>query len=247
MNATAARPRIGVTAYREPAVWGVWDEPADLLPATYADAVAAAGGVPMLLPCAPFDDAAVTAVLDGVAGLVLAGGADVDPARYGAAADPHTGQPRADRDAWEFALVRAALDRDLPLLAICRGMQVLNVAFGGALVQHLPDTVGSDLHCPTPGRHARHEVRVDAASCLGAVLPGRTLVATHHHQAVSRLGTGLAAVAWSDDGTVEAVELADRAWAVGVQWHPEAHDGAAVFAAFVAACARSATRSAVRA
>jgi putative glutamine amidotransferase len=244
---TPIRPRIGVTMYREPAAWGVWDEPADLLPASYADAISAAGGVPLLLPCAPFDDATVAAALDGVAGLILGGGADVDPGRYGAARDPHTGEPRADRDAWEFALVRAALARELPLLAVCRGMQVLNVALGGALVQHLPDVVGNDSHCATSGQHGRHEVRIDAASRLGGVLPARTLVATYHHQSVGRLGAGLVPVAWADDGTVEAVELADVEWTLGVQWHPEAFDGAALFVAFVAACSRSAATSAVHA
>jgi gamma-glutamyl-gamma-aminobutyrate hydrolase PuuD len=232
---TSARPvRVGATTYREPARWSVWDEPADLLPATYADALAAAGAVPVLLP--PVRTEFAGAALDGVHGLLLAGGADVDPARYGAARDASTGPARADRDSWELALARAALERELPVLAICRGMQVLNVALGGTLVQHLPDAVGSQLHCPTVGSHGKHAVLVGAGSRLAGVLGERADVATHHHQGVERLGAGLSATAWAEDGVVEAVELADRSWVLGVQWHPEAFEGEALFRAFVAAC-----------
>lgn len=231
-------PRIGATTYREPAQWGVWAEPADLLPASYSAAIRAAGGIAVLLPPAPAEHAGPA--LDGLDGLLVAGGPDVDPARYGAAADPHTGEPRSERDAWELALVRAALGRDLPLLAVCRGMQVLNVALGGDLVQHLPDAVGGDAHCPTVGAHGRHTVTLAAGSRLHAALGARVEVATYHHQAVDRLGGGLVATGWADDSVVEAVELPDRRWAVGVQWHPEAYDGAGLFTAFVAACAREA-------
>lgn len=227
-------PRIGLTTYREPARWGVWDEPADLLPAAYADAVRSAGGVALLLPPGPPEQA--EPALDGVHGLLLAGGADVDPARYGAPADPHTGAPRTDRDEWELALVRAALTRDLPILAVCRGMQLLNVALGGDLVQHLPDAVGTDLHCPIVGEHGRHAVRLDDGR-LGAVLGPRVDVATYHHQGLGRLGDGLVATGWAvDDDLVEAVERPASTWVVGVQWHPEAYQGEALFRAFVAAC-----------
>ena len=228
-------PRIGVTTYREPARWGVWDEPADLLPASYAAAVSGAGGLAVLLPPAPAGYAA--AALDGVHGLLVAGGPDVDPFRYRAAADAHTGVPRRERDDWELALIREALARDLPLLAVCRGMQVLNVALGGDLVQHLPDAVGNDLHCPTVGRHGRHEVALAAGSRLERVLGARTTVATYHHQAVAGLGAGLTATGWADDGVVEAVEMRAHTWVFGVQWHPEAHDGKRLFDAFVAAAA----------
>jgi gamma-glutamyl-gamma-aminobutyrate hydrolase PuuD len=228
------RPRIGATTYREPARWGVWDEPADLLPATYARAVDAAGGLAVLLPPAAPEHA--ESALDAVHGLLLTGGADVDPARYGAPREEHTGGPRADRDEWELALVHAAIERDLPVLAVCRGMQVLNVALGGDLVQHLPDQVGSDAHCPVVGAYARHGVDIAAGSALAAIIGTRTDTATHHHQGVRNLGTGLTATAWAADGVVEAVELADRSWVHGVQWHPEAFDGHALFAAFVAAC-----------
>jgi putative glutamine amidotransferase len=216
----------------------VWHEPADLLPASYADEVAAAGAVAVLLPpSAPDVRRAADAVLDGVHGVVLAGGADVDPARYGARRDPHTGAACADRDGWELVLAELAMRRGVPLLAICRGMQVLNVALGGDLVQHLPDAVGHDGHCPTVGAHGRHEVQLAPASRIGALLGGQASVATYHHQGVQRLGDGLVATGWAADGTVEAVELPGPGWTVGVQWHPEVHDGAALFAGFVAACA----------
>jgi putative glutamine amidotransferase len=227
-------PRIGLTTYREPAKWGVWDEPAELLPATYSAGVRDAGAVPVLLPPGAPDTADVA--LDAVHALLLAGGADVDPARYGADRHLATGPARPDRDEWELALARAALARDLPVLAVCRGMQVLNVALGGSLTQHLPDAVGTELHCPTVGVHGRHDVRLADGSLLGDVFGGQTVVATYHHQSVDRLGAGLVPAAWAEDGVVEAVELSGRAWVVGVQWHPEALYGAPLFDAFVTAC-----------
>jgi putative glutamine amidotransferase len=240
VDAMQLPPRIGLTTYREPAAWGVWSEPADLLPVRYAGAVAAAGGVAMLLPPAGIDglEAAAAAALDGLHGLALAGGADVDPGRYGAARDVRTGPARPDRDVWELALARAALERSLPVLAICRGMQVLNVALGGDLVQHLPDVAGHDGHLPVVGQHGRHDVRLVRESRVGALLGDCAVVATYHHQAVDRLGAGLVATGWAGDDTIEAFEHTGPAWVVGVQWHPEVHDGVALFAGFVAACAR---------
>jgi putative glutamine amidotransferase len=240
VTASQQPPRVGLTTYREPAAWGVWNEQADLLPASYADAVVAAGAVALLLPPAARDDlpGAAAAVLAGLDGLALAGGADVDPARYDAERDVHTGPARPDRDAWELTLVRVALERGMPILAICRGMQVLNVALGGDLVQHLPDAVGHDLHCPTVGQHTRHQVRLAPQSKAGALLGEATSVATYHHQGVDRLGARLVATGWAQDGTVEALEHEDAAWVLGVQWHPEVHDGQALFAAFVGACER---------
>jgi putative glutamine amidotransferase len=233
-------PRIGLTTYREPAVFGVWSEPADLLPATYSNAIHAAGGVPMMLPPAIVDadlELAAQAVLDGVHGLILTGGADVDPARYDAPRDDHTGPARSDRDAWEIALVVVALQRDMPVLGVCRGMQVLAVALGGTLVQHLPDVVGNDSHSPTVGVHGRHDVRLADGSRIAKWLGPRTDVATYHHQSVDRLPSDVEANGWTEDGTVEAFEVCDATWAIGVQWHPEVHDGLALFSAFVAACA----------
>jgi putative glutamine amidotransferase len=238
MTARDLPPRIGVTTYREPAAFGVWNEPADLLPATYADVIVAAGGVPMLLPPASVVGAlelAAESVLEGLHGLVLSGGADVDPARYDAPRDAQTGPARSDRDAWEIALVAAALRRDLPLLGVCRGMQVLAVVLGGTLVQHLPDVVSNDSHSPTVGVHGRHEVHLADGSRIAGWLGARTDVATYHHQAVDRLPEAVEANGWADDGTVEAFEVCAATWAIGVQWHPEVHDGLALFSALVTA------------
>lgn len=227
-------PRIGATMYRESARWGVWDEAADLLPTSYAAAIEHAGGIALLLPPAAAERAAVA--LEAVDGLLLAGGADVAPERYGSERDPHTGAARVDRDEWELALVRAALARDLPVLAVCRGMQVLNVALGGDLIQHLPDEVGNDLHCPVVGQHGRHTITTASGSTLAAIIGQGAEIATYHHQAVGGLGDGLKATAWAGDGVVEAIELADKTWVLGVQWHPEAHAGEDLFTAFVRAC-----------
>jgi putative glutamine amidotransferase len=237
-------PRIGLTTYREPARWGEWNEPADLLPALYTGAVQAAGAVALLLPPGPAEQAG--AALDGVDGLLVAGGADVDPARYGADRDPRTGGARADRDEWELALVHEALDRDLPLLAVCRGMQVLNTALGGTLIQHLPDLVGTDLHAPIVGGHGRHDVRLEAGSRLAGLYGERAEIATHHHQAVDRLGAGLVACGWADDGIVEAVHLPGATWVVGVQWHPEVCGGAPLFGALGAAAVHYRTAGVAR-
>jgi putative glutamine amidotransferase len=236
----ARPPRIGATTYRERTRRGDWDELSDVLPASYALATEAAGGVSMLLPPTAAQHAA--AVLDGVDGLLLSGGADVDPARYGAPAHPETGSPRTDRDAWELALVEQALARDLPLLAVCRGMQVLNVALAGDLVQHLPDEGAGDVHRPVIGEHGRHRVDLAPASRLARIIGPQADVATYHHQAVRMLGKGLVACGWAADGIVDAVELTDRTWVLGVQWHPEAYEGHELFAAFVAACAESRAR-----
>jgi gamma-glutamyl-gamma-aminobutyrate hydrolase PuuD len=220
--------------YREPARWGEWASPADLLPAVYSTAVQRAGGVAVLLPADHGEQA--PAVLEGVHGLIVAGGSDVEPARYGAQRDPKTGGAREERDEWELALVAAALERDLPLLGICRGMQVLNTALGGTLIQHLPDIVGTDMHAPVVGAHGRHRVRLEPGSRLAGIVGDQAEIATHHHQALDRLGAGLLACGWADDGVVEAVELPTQTWTFGVQWHPEVFAGEALFAALVAAC-----------
>jgi gamma-glutamyl-gamma-aminobutyrate hydrolase PuuD len=229
-------PRVGITTYRERAQWGEWNLPADLLPAEYSGAVQDAGGVALLLP--PALEAHAAPALDGLHGVIIAGGPDVDPSRYRAERHPKTGGAREERDAWELAVVHAALARDLPLLAICRGIQVLNTALGGTLIQHLPDVVGSEIHSPVVGAHGRHEVALEPGSALAAICGARCEIATHHHQALDELGAGVVACGWADDGTVEAVMLPDRAWAIGVQWHPEAYAGEKLFGAFVAACER---------
>jgi gamma-glutamyl-gamma-aminobutyrate hydrolase PuuD len=181
------------------------------------------------------EDAAV-AVLDGVHGLVISGGADVDPERYDAPRNTATGPARPDRDGWELALVREALRRDMPLLGVCRGMQVLTVALGGTLTQHLPDVVHNTSHQPEVGIHGRHEVVMAAGSRLAGIVGNAAEVATYHHQAVDTLPATVEACGWAEDGTIEAFEVCEKTWAIGVQWHPEAYEGTSLFKAFVTAC-----------
>jgi putative glutamine amidotransferase len=234
MAESVSSPLIGISAYCEQARWGVWDSQAMVLPRRYADRVSAAGGIPVLLPPVP-DVAEALAQLDG---LMLSGGGDIDPARYGAPAAPETGSVREERDTAEFALLAAALSLRLPVLGICRGMQVINVARGGSLHQHLPAVVGHDGHAPVPGAFGSHPVRVAPGSRLAGILGrDRADVPTHHHQAVDRLGQGLTAVAWTEDGIIEGFELdpAESPFVLGVQWHPEAGDDPSLFLALVAA------------
>jgi len=212
------RPVIGLSTYAETARMLVWEREFAMLHASYVDAVRRAGGIAVLLP--PQDDGA-DEVLSRLDGLVLTGGADVDPARYGQATDERTSRPRTLRDEWEFALARVALDRDLPLLAVCRGLQVLNVALGGSLHQHLPDRTGSESHQPVPGTFGAVEVNLSPGTRTAALLGSRTRVNCHHHQALADLAPALQVTGRADDGTVEAAEIPGRLFAVGVQWHPE--------------------------
>ncbi|MGW0625148.1 gamma-glutamyl-gamma-aminobutyrate hydrolase family protein [Streptomyces sp. NPDC002758] len=224
-----SRPLIGVSTYLESgARWGAWELEAALLPAGYPRLVQRAGGLAaMLPPDAPEHAAAAVARLDG---LVIAGGPDVEPVRYGAERDARTGPPARARDAWELALVEAALAAGLPLLGICRGMQLLNVALGGTLLQHI------DGHAGVIGQFGRHPVKPVPGSRYAAVVPEETSVPTFHHQAVDRLGEGLVASAHAADGTVEAVELPLGApWVLGVQWHPEMGEDVRVMRALVKA------------
>ncbi|MFI8231666.1 gamma-glutamyl-gamma-aminobutyrate hydrolase family protein [Streptomyces sp. NPDC085900] len=225
----AGRPLIGVSTYLEAgARWGVWELEAALLPAGYPRLVQRAGGLAaMLPPDAPEQAAAIVARLDG---LVIAGGPDVEPERYGAEPDPRTGPPARARDTWELALIEAALAARLPLLGICRGMQLLNVALGGTLVQHI------DGHAEVVGVFGRHPVKPVPGTRYAEIAPEETSVPTYHHQALDRLGTGLMPSAYAPDGTVEAVEVptADR-WVLGVQWHPEMGDDLRVMQALVRA------------
>ncbi|MQY14022.1 putative glutamine amidotransferase [Streptomyces sp. RB5] len=224
-------PVIGISTYRETSArWGVWDLPAVLLPAGYVDLVRAAGARAMLLP--PDAAGAAPEVLARVDGVVIAGGPDVDPSCYGAKRAPETGPPAVERDAWELALIRAATAADLPLLGICRGMQLMNVARGGTLTQHL------EGHRGTPGVFGTHVVKPVPGTVLGGVLDGAVSVPAFHHQAVAELGAGLVPSAHAEDGTVEAVELPDARFAVGVQWHPEMGDDVRVLSALVAAARR---------
>ncbi|MEJ8280136.1 gamma-glutamyl-gamma-aminobutyrate hydrolase family protein [Pseudonocardia spirodelae] len=216
------RPLIGVSCYVERAdYWIMRDDDVVLLPRTYVDMVVAAGGVPVLLaPVAGAADA-----VDALDGLVVAGGPDVDPARYGRSPGPHTDPPRTERDAADLAALRRALRRGLPVLGVCRGHQLLNVALGGTLHQHLPDVIGeraAAVHAAGPGIYAPVDVAVEPGSRVGDALgAGPVRVRCHHHQAVDRLGDGLRVTA-RHGGVVEAVETAPGApWTVGVQWHPE--------------------------
>ena len=220
------RPVIGITTYAEEASFGVWRMPSALIPLDYVDAVERAGGRPLLIP--PSEDG-VAETLDALDGIVFSGGADVDPARYGADAHPTTDTPQARRDAGELALLTAALERDMPTLAICRGFQLLNVARGGDLVQHLPETLGHDEHKQTPGTFVEHGVEVKEGTRLAGMVDGRATVTSHHHQGVGRLGDGLVEAAWADDGTLEGVEDPSLRFAVGVQWHPEAGEDQELF------------------
>jgi putative glutamine amidotransferase len=227
-------PLIGISAYCEQARWGVWEAQAMVLPRRYADRVSAAGGIPVLLPPVPgIEDA-----LGRLDALMLSGGGDIDPARYRAEPATETTSVREERDTAEFALLAGAMARQLPVLGICRGLQVINVARGGSLHQHLPDVVGHDGHAPVRGAFGAHPVRVAPGSRLAGLL-GRDEVAapTHHHQAVDRLGDGLVATAWAEDETVEAFELdaEDGSFLVAVQWHPEAGDDLSLFRALVSA------------
>jgi putative glutamine amidotransferase len=224
------RPLIGITSYDEPVAWGAWNVDAVLVPTAYVRAVERAGGRPLVIPPADGGVAETLAVLDG---LVFSGGGDVDPDAYGAEAHDETRGVNSKRDEAELALLRAALQRELPLLAVCRGSQVLNVALGGDLVQHLPELVGHDRHLHTPGEFADHDVRVAPATRVGAFLGDRAPVKSHHHQAFGRLGGNLREAAWADDGTVEAIEDPTRRFAVGVLWHPEEGEDLALFEALV--------------
>jgi putative glutamine amidotransferase len=239
------RPIIGITTYVEPASWALWrDVPAALVPYGYVRQVAEAGGLPLLVPPLPADATRddVLAVLDRLDGLILAGGVDVEPARYGAEPHPSVQRPRPDRDGSELELAVESAGSDLPVLGICRGMQVMAVAAGGVLIQHLPDILGTDLHSPEPGVYGRHEVRIDPGSRLGGVLGERVDVATYHHQGVGQ-HPGLAATAWTDDGLLEAFEDPDAVFRIGVQWHPEVGDDPRLFQALVAAAGERASRS----
>ena len=221
---------IGITAYAQPARWGAWELPAALVPLMYVESVERAGGRALVVP--PSDDGPEE-TLDLLDGLVLSGGVDVDPAAYGADAHPLTDAPQRHRDRAELALLEAALARDLPVLAICRGGQLLNVLRGGDLVQHLPEQVGHETHRATLGAFTDHDVDVLPGTRLAALLGGRTTVKSSHHQGLGRVGAGLVEAARAHDGTVEAVEDPSRRFALGVLWHPEADGDGRLFAGLV--------------
>ncbi|MER5256455.1 gamma-glutamyl-gamma-aminobutyrate hydrolase family protein [Streptomyces sp. NPDC002855] len=220
---------IGVSTYLEAkASWGVWELPAALLPAGYPRLVQAAGGLTAMLP--PDDPSYADEVVARLDGVVIAGGPDVEPVRYGSEREERTGPPARERDAWELALIGAALASGTPLLGICRGMQLLNVALGGTLVQHI------EGHAEAVGVFGTHDVKPVPGTLFESIAPAAsTTVPTYHHQAVDRLGQGLVVSAYAEDGTVEAVELPSAEWVLGVQWHPEAGADLRVMSALVRA------------
>jgi putative glutamine amidotransferase len=225
-----AKPVIGITTYLTRAAWGAWDMDAALVPANYVRAVVRAGGAPLLVP--PGADFETTlAIVDG---LVFTGGSDIDPELYGADSHPETNGIVRERDEFELALMKEALARDVPMLAICRGSQVLNVALGGGIEQHVPDRIGTDVHKETPGVFAEHDVDVVPETRLASILGDRHDVKSHHHQGFGELGAGLREAASAPDGTVEALEDPTRRFTLGVLWHPEAGEDLALFEALVA-------------
>lgn len=227
-------PLIALTTYREHAAWGVWEQRADLLHSEYADTVVAAGGAPVLLPPASADPAVATAVVGRVDGLVVSGGADVDPSRYGQAPHPRTSGCRPDRDAWELALLDAAEEARLPVLGVCRGMQLMAVRAGGSLDQHTPEEVGHDDHSPGGARFGAVVVSTRPGSRVHGLLGPGVSVDCHHHQSV-REHPGFVATAHAEDGTTEAMELPGDRFCLAVQWHPEVGTELALLRALVEA------------
>ncbi len=233
----STRPVIGLCTALERARWSVWDQEAVLLPRNYVTAVQAAGGMALLLPPDPAAYASADEWIDLLDGLLLAGGADIDPATYGAEPDPHTLGAVPERDAFELALALRAMERDVPLLGVCRGMQVMNVARGGTLIQHLPDAKGHEDHRRALGtfKGADHDVRL-ADGSLAASVAGEQRHATksHHHQGVDAIGEGFAVTGWATvDELPEAIEDPSRRFALGVQWHPEADPSSPLIGALV--------------
>lgn len=240
------RPLIGLTTYLEQARTGVWDVPASFLPKVYLDGVTRAGGVAILLPPQPVTAGIAAEVVRRLDGLIVTGGKDVDPARYGQVPHPANDEPRPERDAWEDALLTAAIETEVPFLGICRGLQVLNTLRGGSLIQHLPDVVGDDRYSKGNGVFALNEAAIDPDSLLADVLEHDVSVdvQSYHHQAVDRPGEGLRVVARSSDGIVQAMELEGTRFGLGVQWHPEQAADPRLFEALVAAArAHAASRT----
>ena len=226
---------IGITAATETARWGAWDQPADLAPTGYALTVQRAGGVAVLLPTDPAVTDEPMPLLTRLDGLILTGGVDVDPASYGSEAAPGTTDIRPERDRFEIALAKAALESDLPLLGICRGFQLINVAAGGDLVQHLPDLLGHERHRTVPGRFDEHEVKLTEGSKIARLCGTDQLTVTsHHHQGLDRVGDGLEVTGIAiPDRIAEAVEVTGQHFAIGVQWHPEIEEHDSLIAGLV--------------
>ena len=233
------RPVIGICASLVQAQWGYWDQPAALLASSYITAIQAAGGMAVMIPPDPELEQDPDPILDLIDGLILAGGNDIDPATYGAEPHPHTAPPVPERDAFELALTRRAWERDIPILGICRGMQLINVARGGTLIQHLPDQFGHEDHRRVAGSFegADHDVSLKPGSLIALATGERLhLTKSHHHQGVDQLGEGLEITGYSTlDDLPEAIEAVDRRFVLGVQWHPEVDERSRVIATLVEA------------
>ncbi len=233
-SADAVRPIIGLTTYLDQAQSGIWNVRAGFLPVGYFQGVTLAGGIAVLLPPQPADSAIAARVLDSVDGLVITGGKDLDPATYGQPPHPNADEPGPDRDAWEFALLREALNRTLPVLGICRGAQVLNVALGGTLHQHLPDVIGHGGHRVGNAVFATLPVRTVPGTRLAALIGESADAKCYHHQGIAELGAGLVVSGWDADGVIEAIERPGPGFVLAVQWHPEESlDDLRLFAAVV--------------
>lgn len=242
MSASEPPPIIGLTTYRQRAQSGVWDVHASFLPGVYIEGVTRAGGIATLLPPQPVDDRIADRVVASLDALIITGGRDVDPAIYGHEPHPSTDDPARDRDEWEFALLGAAMARGIPVLGICRGAQVLNVALGGTLHQHLPDVIGHAGHQQGKAVFSVSTVRIVEGSRLAGLIGDGGQVRCYHHQAIDRLGDGLTVSATDDDGVIEAVEMPGAGFVVAVQWHPEETlDDLRIFEGLVSA-ARNAKR-----
>ncbi len=234
------QPIIGLTTYRQRTQSGVWDVEAAFLPAEYFDAVNRAGGIAVLLPPQDITSEAADAIIATLDGLVVCGGRDVDPARYGQAPGEHTDAPDLKRDALEDALFTSAINANLPFLGICRGQQVLNIHQGGSLIQHLPDVVGSNKYQLGKGQFTQADILVESGSLLSKALGGdaSVSVALYHHQAIDEVGAGLSVVARSEDGIIEAIELDAQSFGLAIQWHPEHNpEDNRIFEALVSAAA----------
>ena len=224
------KPVVGITSYAEQVTWGAWVEEAALVPLSYVRAIERAGGRPLVIPPS---DGAIEETLSVLDGILFSGGSDLDPALYDAEAHPETLGVLEARDRAEMELLAAALERDMPVLAVCRGSQVLNVARGGDLVQHLPEVLGHEEHKHTPGEYSDHDVTLEDGTRVGDILGDRAPVKSHHHQGFGRIGEGLREAGYAEDGTVEALEDPSKRFAVGVLWHPEEGEDMALFEALV--------------
>jgi putative glutamine amidotransferase len=240
-SSSIARPVLGLTTYLQQAQTGIWDVRASFLPAIYIEGVHLAGGIAVLVPPQPVDGDIAERVLDGLDGLIITGGRDVDPGAYGQQPHSATDEPVVDnrtRDAVEFALVDRAVRRGIPVLGICRGAQVLNVALGGTLHQHLPDVLGHTHHQQGNAVFATSSIRTVAGTRLAAVIGESSDAQCYHHQAIEKLGQGLIVSAQDSDGVIEAVEIPGENFVLAVQWHPEERlDDLRLFAAVVEAAA----------